>query len=283
MEIVFNSSTMGELIIKEIPKSLAKEMILKNHYSHKWNTAFGVINFGIFKKGIEECLGVAVYGNMMNPKSFKNINSKIKQNEIIELNRMWIDDILGHNAESILISKSLKIIKNDYPHIKIVQTFADGRLGCGTIYKATNFKYYGYTHTMFIKDIVTEEIYHNSIINKTNRYNSMIILLEKYILKRLNFFRVKTYRYLYVLDKKYLKYMLLKEQPYPKYEKGIEMYIYKPSLNSMVKAYIIQKELNRDYDILEKYIYNNYSIDDINKSINIAYENKHVQTAILKK
>lgn len=283
MEINFNSSNMGELIIKEVPKSIAKELIIKNHYSHKWNTGFGKINFGIFKKDNEECLGVAVFGNLMHPKSFKNINSEINQDEIIELNRMWIDDVLGHNAESILISKSFKIMKAKYPYIKIVQTFADGRLGCGTIYKATNFRYYGYKSTLFIEDIDSKEIHHDVVIHNARRYNKMIHLLERYALGRLRFFKVKTYRYLYILDRKYIKSVVLKEQPYPAYDKGQIPCEYKPSLNSLVKAYIIQKELNRDTTILKDYIYNSFPLTDIEKSIINAYNNEFVKMAIAKK
>lgn len=47
--IIKQSKTMGELVIKEVQREVAKEIIIKNHYSHKWNTAFGIINIGIFK------------------------------------------------------------------------------------------------------------------------------------------------------------------------------------------------------------------------------------------
>lgn len=50
MEILFKSKIMGDLIIKEVERKIAKEIIIKNHYSHKWNTSFGKINIGIFKK-----------------------------------------------------------------------------------------------------------------------------------------------------------------------------------------------------------------------------------------
>ena len=57
---------------------------------------------------------------------------------------MWIDDTLGKNAESVLIAASLKLLRKADPNIVAVQSFADGRLGCGTIYKASNFRYYGF-------------------------------------------------------------------------------------------------------------------------------------------
>lgn len=59
-----------------------------------------------------------------------------------------------------LLSASWKIIKTNYPKVKAVQSFADGRLGCGTIYKASNFKYYGYTESVFYEDLKTGETHH---------------------------------------------------------------------------------------------------------------------------
>lgn len=99
------SSTMGELLIKPIDKNTAKDMIIKNHYSHKWNDGgFGKYNYGIFKAtDPDTCLGVAVCGYMKVPKA--NIFTSSNPNGwISELNRMWIDDELGKNAETILIA-----------------------------------------------------------------------------------------------------------------------------------------------------------------------------------
>ena len=72
--ITKKSSLMGELIIKEIDYQIAKEITITNHYSKKWNTSFGKINFGIFKG--DRLLGVAVYGNLMNPNSYSKWSQK---------------------------------------------------------------------------------------------------------------------------------------------------------------------------------------------------------------
>ena len=37
LAIVKETSTLGKLIIKGVPKEEAKRMIVENHYSHKWN------------------------------------------------------------------------------------------------------------------------------------------------------------------------------------------------------------------------------------------------------
>ena len=70
-EIYKETSSLGRLLIKPVDKATAKEMIVKNHYSHKWNDGgFGVYNFGIFRaEEPDRCLGVAVYGYMKNPKA----------------------------------------------------------------------------------------------------------------------------------------------------------------------------------------------------------------------
>ena len=132
---VHKKTTLGNLIIKEVPKILAKELIIEHHYSHKWNDGgFGKFNYGIFRaEEPERCLGVAVYGFMKNPsaKIFTHPNPGAW---MCELNRMWIDDCLGHNAESILIAASIKLLRKADPTCVAVQSFADGRLGCGTIY-----------------------------------------------------------------------------------------------------------------------------------------------------
>lgn len=127
------TKNLGTLIIKPVEKALAKEMIIKNHYSHKWNEGgFGKYNYGIFREEqADECLGVAVYGYMKNPNAniFTHPNPRAW---MCELNRMWIDDCPGHNAETLLIGASLKPLRKADKNMVAVQSFADGRLGCGT-------------------------------------------------------------------------------------------------------------------------------------------------------
>ena len=217
IEVVKNTKNNGELLIKEIDYDAAKKMTIENHYSKKWNTAFGKINFGIYRDN--KLMGCAVFGNLMNTKSYKNITTLGKES-VIELNRMWIDDQLVKNAETVLISSCIKIIKNVYPHIKYIQSFADGRLGCGTIYKAANFKYFGYNKSLFFEDVETLECFHKVPLENTNRPYGFLHKNRRYLDGKLRSFYVKTYRYIYVLDKK--NPVLLKEMPYPEYEKGEE-------------------------------------------------------------
>lgn len=228
------------LMFKEIDYDTAKKMIIENHYSHKWNTSFGKINVGVFYEN--ELMGVASYGNLMNPKSYKRFNKNFEQGNVIELNRLWIDDRLGGNAETVLMKSSFKIIKSCYPKIKAVQSFADGRLGCGTIYKAMNFKYYGYLETLFYEDIETGVVYHKVPMENTKRPDGMVKLNTMYILGKLKPFKVKTYRYIMPLYKNVK--IEMEEKPYPKYDIGIkylENYKHSPAL--IARAYILAEML----------------------------------------
>lgn len=220
MEIIKETS-LGSLLIRPVGKQLAKEMIVKNHYSHKWNEGgFGKYNFGIFKNdNPDNCLGVAVYGYM------KNVNAKIFTHPnpaawMCELNRLWISDELGKNAETILIAASIKLLKRSDSNVVAVQSFADGRLGCGTIYKAANFKYYGFHKTIFCRNKKTGEVVHQQLFTNSTSTYGFVKHNVLYLLNDYESFKVNTYRYIYPLCK-HFKFNG-KEQPYPEYQKGIE-------------------------------------------------------------
>lgn len=218
---IVKSSRMGILIIKPISKPTARELIIRNHYSHKWNNAgFGLYNFGIFKENREDetqCLGVASYGYMKMPKA-KVFTHPNPTSWMCELNRMWIDDCLGKNAESILISKSIKLLKKIDSNIVAVQSFADGRLGCGTIYKASNFQYYGKHQTIFLENKRTGEITHQQNLTNTTNRSRYIRDNVAYLLGDFRTFKVDTYRYIYPLCKRFK--FKTPQQTYPIYNKG---------------------------------------------------------------
>ena len=217
--IVKKTSSLGTLLIRPVEKPLAKEMIIRNHYSHKWNEGgFGVYNFGIYRlDDPDNCLGVAVYGYMKNCKA-KIFTHPNPRGWMIELNRLWISDDLGRNAESILISCSLKLLHRIDPDIVAVQSFADGRLGCGTIYKASNFRYYGFHFTTFLRSKRTGEIVHEQLLTNTTSPTGYIRTNIAYLLNEYDVFQVKTYRYIYPLCRHFR--FKTGEKPYPEYEKG---------------------------------------------------------------
>ena len=241
VEITKTLKNLGTITVKQIDRPTAKEMIVKHHYSHKLGSNHGVLNFGIYRDNV--LMGCAVYGYMMNPKA-KIFTSAVEDGIILELNRLWISDELGRNAESYLIATSIKLIKQINPKVVAIQSFADGRLGCGTIYKASNFKYYGFHYTTFYEVKETGEVLHH--ITVENQKNTNYIQYNTALLNgEYRAFRVKTHRYIYPLHKSF-ELTIAKEQPYPQYDKGLEYF------DKKINRELIQRNIEKVRMLLEE-------------------------------
>lgn len=210
-----NKSELEKLDVRPVSKGVARELIVANHYSKTWNTAFGLQNYGIYRD--RELLGVAVYGHAMNPRAWDGV-ANIDNEKCLELNRLWIDDILGANVETWFISQTFRFLKKD--GYRLIQSFADGRLGVGTIYQAANFTYHGSHETIFHK---TEDgtVWHNATFNNSAKARGMLFRNMFFLTQNVKTFTVKTYRYLYGLDRIAKKSILLPALPYPKERLGI--------------------------------------------------------------
>ena len=144
---------VSKISFREISKKVAKDMIIKNHYTHKWSLCR--VAYGIFYKTNVKCefideleeklIGVVVYCQPAGRSAAASICNQIQFHEVLELTRLWIEDIPnGKNLESYSISQSIKLIKMDFPTIKCIISYADGeQTHKGTIYQATNFLYQG--------------------------------------------------------------------------------------------------------------------------------------------
>src|SRR5699024_486177 len=119
----------------EVPQSEARALCLERHYSRIWHHAFGAYNYGMTDSD-GKLIGVAVYGHMKNPASTASI-ADVRRGELVELNRLWIDDSAGRNAETQLMAYAHRELRRNTP-VRIIQSFADGRLGVGTIYQAAS-------------------------------------------------------------------------------------------------------------------------------------------------
>lgn len=215
-----------------MPKNEAKELIVREHYSHKWGSTFGLYNYGIRLDG--ELLGVASYGHLMNPGSFKAI-AELDSEQVTELNRLWIDDRLGKNAETWLMAEAHKRLLQGTP-VRLVQSFADGRLGVGTIYQAANFGYYGYSTTRFHQNLVDGKSYHDNPFNNT-AWAGIYWRNAMHARGELETFTVNTYRYLKPLTKAARRRIKLKEKPYPKQREGITQHPdYIPPIGQVVRG-----------------------------------------------
>ena len=120
-----------DLIVKTISSKDANRICKQFHYSGKV-VPNSQLHFGVFYKN--KCFGVLQFGPSLVKKNMMRTVPGTKMNEFIELNRMAFSDALPKNSESRCLSYCHRFIKNKYPHIKWIVTFADGcQCGDGTI------------------------------------------------------------------------------------------------------------------------------------------------------
>jgi hypothetical protein len=237
-----NKSELDQLDVRPVLKEVAREMIVTNHYSKKWQSTFGLKTYGVYRNNV--LLGVAAYGHPMNPGSWDSVTT-VNQNECIELNRLWIDDVLGANVETWFMAKTFRLLKND--GYRLIQSFADGRLGVGTIYQAANFSYHGSHETLFhqTSDGLT---WHDTPFNNTANPRVMLFRNMFFVTDTIKTFKIKTYRYLYALDRAAKKSVKLQFLPYPKKRVGpVLIENYKPPANQIARSVAIADAIG-DYE-----------------------------------
>lgn len=227
-----------EIEVKVIPSKVAVPFVKKHHYSGKV-VQNSNLHFGAFLDG--KLHGVMSFGPSMDKAKIQQLVSGTGWNEFIELNRMAFDDYLPRNAESYCISKSLRLLKKNAPHIKWVISYADGtQCGDGTIYRASNFILTGIKQNKTILQFPTgdriaamtlEADFDLDIVKKQCEYfgiehkyrtrsewikigNGSIKYIDGYML-----------RYIYFIDKSYRAKLTVPEIPFSKIdEMGAGMY-----------------------------------------------------------
>lgn len=211
-----NYQDVSDLRVGRVRKDTAYRICVTHHYSKSWNQGnFGTRNYGIYDG--EDLLGVAVYGHPMNPRSWPSITTSPPE-KCLELNRLWIDDRLKANTESWFLAQTFRFLRAD--GYELVQSFADGRLGTGITYQATNFTYHGETRTLFFRRTDRDEVLHGVPFTNAGSPAGMVSRNLLWVRGLLEPFYVPTYRYLMPLNKTARKAILLPSLPYPKGDGG---------------------------------------------------------------
>ena len=212
--IGFGTSTF---FVKVIDRNKANEIIRANHYSHTtYNGSY--IHLGLYAPNL---LGVLQFGVAMNPASQASVVAETKQDEYLELNRMWLDDKLPRNSESRAISMALTYIKQRYPKIAWVQSFADERCGrYGVVYQACNFLYCG-EHTSIFWEL-NGEMYHNSLMTRNPELTPKAKIIQDGKGMAIPH-KLRQFRYIFFLKKSFRKRLLLKVSSYPKHASEVSM------------------------------------------------------------
>ena len=155
------------LLVIPIPSDIAREYIKKNHYLKQIKSAeipFGLL---VFRKEkykmmytgeipvdynvntwirLPKLIGTAIYGTPTAQNGWKSISAAITTpSEVKELLRLYIADFFlcaGKNSESYFIAKTIDLIRQNYPQIKALISYAaPEQKHLGGIYRATNWYY----------------------------------------------------------------------------------------------------------------------------------------------
>lgn len=208
--------TAKDIEIKVIDSSTARKMMRLFHYSGK-SPSNCQVNFGVFLNNTIQ--GALQFGpGIAKRNTARGLN--IGLNDSIELSRMALSDKCPKNSESRALGICLRILQKQYPHLKVVLSFADAcQCGDGTIYRASGFKLLNIKKntSMFVNsdgEVVCKKTFNNIVDQKTGK---RFRPTDKY--KPLPGFQMK---YLYFFDKeleKKFKFVDFKDIP-----KEVRMY-----------------------------------------------------------
>lgn len=197
---------MKDYSIEIINRSLAKDLIVKNHYTHVFSSC--KYPFGLILNN--KIMGVCVYGFPIGRLASQSISPIIKSDNVLELTRLWVNDSEGKNTESWFIGQTFKWFRRFDKAIKVLISYSDPMQNhVGYIYQATNWLYQGN------KTRLVDGYYH--IINgetlhprtcfskyKSNKSEDLLKIDPNYT----RFELVRKFRYIYILDKKNKKEIL---------------------------------------------------------------------------
>lgn len=201
----------SDFYVNAIDRDTANDLIRRNHYSRKVYSA-STLHFGVFANG--RIVGALQYGFAMNPQSMASVVKDTKDNEYLELNRMWLDDACPRNSESRALSYTIRVIRKVRPAVAWIQSFADERCGgLGVVYQAASFLYCGeHTATFWELD---GEVYHNSLMTRRPELSKAAARLQAGK-DRAVAYDLRQFRYIRFLRPQFRKRLLLPVLPYPK-------------------------------------------------------------------
>lgn len=219
-----------DIIVKPINQKDANKLVDRFHYSgsHVRNSS---LHLGVFYK--ERLEGVMQYGPSMCKKNMIPLVKGTKWNGFLELNRMAFSDKLPRNSESRALAVSFRLIRQNYPHIKWIVSFADGtQCGDGTIYRASGFVLTGINKNKTLCYVPGHGVVSDiSIKMNPKKYGLNAVAkgassVSKF-LKELGGHALPGYqlRYIYFLDPSYRKKLTVPEIPFSKIDElGAGMY-----------------------------------------------------------
>tara|TARA_R100000306_G_C4316708_1_gene113017 strand:+ start:91 stop:687 length:597 start_codon:yes stop_codon:yes gene_type:complete len=111
--------------------------------------------------GILKCFVLLESNNIIPVGGAVFSNGRIQyQGKYLDFSRLWVDDRCPTNTESKFIAYCIKNLQVAFPHFEGIVTWADPKQGhTGTLYKACNFTFDGYSRVVEkYRDLFTKRI-----------------------------------------------------------------------------------------------------------------------------
>jgi hypothetical protein len=157
--------------VKSIENFECKDWLLNKHYAKRMcsiSYAFGLYIDGVLN-------GVCTFGMPPSSNLAESICGEDYKENVLELNRLVVNDGIPKNALSFFVANAIKKLPNN----KIIVSFADANMSHnGYIYQATNFIYTGVSsNTTKLIDKFGDEFHFRNIghYQKNNRVNAKLI------------------------------------------------------------------------------------------------------------
>lgn len=133
---LFPDVVAGGREVRPISARQAAAVVVEHHYLHRRPPISHA--FGLY--GVDGLGGVVTFGTPAS-RHLQMGACPSSPADVVELNRLWVDDAWPRNSESWFVSRALKLLPP-----RIVVSYADPAYGhLGYIYRALNFHYAGWT------------------------------------------------------------------------------------------------------------------------------------------
>ena len=121
---------VSKVHLAPITKDVAKEIIVKKHYTHAWTMCRYAL--GIYYKtesenqfGDSKLIGCLIYGFPVGARASTSVCEGLSKDNILELTRLYCDDGYGANIESYALGQSFKWFRENDKAIKVLLSYAD--------------------------------------------------------------------------------------------------------------------------------------------------------------
>lgn len=129
--------------VEPIDFERAREFVRQHHYSEVMPRITRVVLGGFVG---ERLVAIATFGFGTRPlHTIRKLFPSLGTDSYLELGKLCVIDEMPKNTESFFIARAVRHLKQHYPKVELLFSWADGIIGKpGYVYQASNFFYGGY-------------------------------------------------------------------------------------------------------------------------------------------